>query len=171
MKKSTFPIFLLVFLVLTSLGLQAQKNLDVSKQMQAPPPRIILCPDINVISLTAKLYNTSVSADGTQWDHVILEATLQNDGGMAIPSGTMLQGKFYQNEMVLCYLSAPAYGVKAPGSQWTSRYNSAFRHGVKTTFTYAFLNIRDMKECKTTNNQAAITINEIALHANVILRR
>ena len=88
------------------------------------------------------------------------------DGGMAIPSGTMLQGKLYQNETVLFYISAPANGLKAPGSRWTDSYNAFFRHGVKTTFTYAFLNIRGMKECKTTNNQASITINEAALHAN-----
>jgi hypothetical protein len=170
-QKRTFPIFLLFFLVSTSLGIQAQKSQEVSTQMQVPPPRIILCPDINVISLTAKLVKTSVSTDGTQWDHVRLEATLQNDGGMAIPSGTMLQSKLYRNEMVLYYVGNGANGVKAPGSQWTDINDVAFRHGVKTTFTYAFLNIRDMKECKTTNNQAAITINEAALHANVILRR
>jgi hypothetical protein len=170
-QKSIFPIFLLVFLVLTSMGIQAQKTQDLSTHMQAPPPIKILCPDINVISLTAKLVKTSVSADGTQWDHIRLEATLQNDGGRAIPSGTMLQSKLYQNELVLFYASTPANGVKAPGSRWTDGYNAAFRHGVKTTFTYTFLNIRDMKECTTTNNQAAITINEAALHANVILRR
>jgi hypothetical protein len=170
-QKRTFPVFLLVFLVSTSLGIQAQKNQDVSAQMQVPRPILILCPDINVISLTAKLVKTSVSADGTQWDHIRLEATLQNDGGMAIPNGTMLQGKWYQNETVLSYISAPANGLKAPGSRWTDSYNAFFRHGVKTTFTYAFLNIRGMKECKTTNNQASITINEAALHANVILRR
>ncbi len=171
MKKHTFPIFLLVFLVSTSLGMHAQKTPVLSKQMQVPPTHMIICPDINVISLTAKLVKTSVSADGTQWDHVRLEATLQNDGGMAIPNGTMLQSKWYRNEIVLNYVGSPANGVKAPGSRWTEGYNAAFRHGVKTTFTYAFLNIRGMKECKTTNNQAAITINEIALHANVILRR
>jgi hypothetical protein len=170
-QKRTFPVFILVFLVSTSLGIQAQKNQDVSTQMQAPSSKLILCPDINVISLTAKLVNTSVSADGTQWDHVRLEVTLQNDGGMAIPSGTMLYGKLYQNETVLYYWGDAANGLKAPGSQWTDGYNGAFRHGVKTTFTYAFLKIRDMKECKTTNNQASVTINEAALHANVILRR
>ena len=170
-QRRTFPIFLLVFLVSTSLGIQAQKNQSVSTQMQVPPPILILCPDINVISLTAKLVKTSVSSDGAQWDHISLEVTLQNDGGMAIPSGTMLQGKLYQNETVLFYISAPANGLKAPGSRWTDSYNAFFRHGVKTTFTYAFLNIRGMKECKTTNNQASITINEAALHANVILRR
>ena len=119
MKKHTFPIYILVFLVSTSLGMQAQKSQDVSKQMQVPPTRIILCPDINVISLTAKLTKTSVSADGTQWDHVRLEATLQNDGGMAIPNGTMLQSKLYRNETVLFYIAPPANGVKAPGSRWT----------------------------------------------------
>ena len=170
-KKRTFPIFLLVFLVSTSLGIQAQKTQDVSTQMQAPPPHLILCPDINVISLTAKLVKTSVSSDGTQWDHIRLEATLQNDGGMGIPSGTMLQGKLYKNETVLFYWANAANGLKAPGSRWTDGFNVFFQHGVKTTFTYAFLNIRGMKECKTTNNQAAITINEAALHANVILRR
>jgi hypothetical protein len=170
-QKRTFPIFLFVFLVSTSLGMQAQKNLDVSTRMQVPPTRIILCPDINVISFTVKLVKTSVSADGTQWDHVRLEATLQNDGGMAIPSGTMLQSKLYQNEMVLYYVGSPANGVKGPGSRWTQGFDVFFRHGVKTTYTYVFLNIRGMNECKTTNNQAAITINEVALHAGVILRR
>jgi hypothetical protein len=170
-QKGTFPIFLFVFLVSTSLGMYAQKSQEVSRQMQVPPPHIILCPDINVISLTAKLTKTSVSADGTQWDHIRLEATLQNDGGMAIPNGTMLQSKLYRNETVLFYVGNPANGVKAPGSRWTQGLDVFFRHGVKTTFTYAFINIRDMKECKTTNNQAAITINEAALHANVILRR
>ncbi len=170
-QKRAFPIFLMIFLVSASLGIQAQKSREVPAQMQVPPPHIILCPDINVISLTAKLVKTSVGADGTQWDHVRLEATLQNDGGMAIPNGTMLQSKWYRNDVVLCYTAPPANGVKGPGSRWTDSYTFAFRHGVKTTFTYLFLNIRNMKECKTTNNLAAITINEVALHANVILRR
>ena len=173
MKKnmSTIPIFLFIFLVSTSLGIQAQKGQDVSARMQVPPPRLILCPDINVTSLTAKLTKTTVSADGTQWDHIRLEATLQNDGGMAIPNGTMLQSKLYRNETLRFDTAPPANGVKAPGSKWTQGLDVFFRHGAQTTFTYVFLNIRDMKECKTTNNQAAITINEVALHANVILRR
>lgn len=90
MKKSIFPVFLFVFLASISLGIQAQKSQELPAQMQVPPTRIILCPDINVTSLTAKLTKTSVSTDGTQWDHIRLEATLQNDGGMAIPNGTML---------------------------------------------------------------------------------
>jgi hypothetical protein len=170
-QKRAFPVFLLVFIVSTYLGFPEQKDQNVSAQMQVPSSHILLCPDINVISLTVRLVKTSVSSDGTQWDHISLEATLQNDGGMAIPNGTMLQGKLYQNETVLFYISAPANGLKAPGSRWTDSYNAIFRHGVKTAFTYAFLNIRGMKECKTTNNQASLTINEAALHANVILRR
>jgi hypothetical protein len=171
MKKHTFPILLLALILSISLGVQAQNAQVVSKQMQVPPTQMILCPDINVTSLTAKLVKTSVSTDGIQWDHVRLEVTLQNDGGMAIPSGTMLDAKLYQNEKVLYYASSAANGLKAHESQWTDGYNVAFRHGVQTTFTYAFLKIRGMNECKTTNNQAAITINEVALHANVILRR
>jgi hypothetical protein len=171
MKKSIVPVFIFILLASISLGILAQKSQELPTQMQVPPTRIILCPDINVISLTAKLTKTSVSADGTQWDHLRLEATMQNDGGMAIPNGTMLQSKLYRNETSLFYVGNPANGVKGPGSRWTQGLDVFFRHGVKTTFTYVFVNIRDMKECKTTNNQAAITINETALHANVILRR
>jgi hypothetical protein len=170
-QKRSFPIFLLVLLVSTFLCMQAQKKEDVSTQMQVPPPNIRLCPDINVVSLTAKLVKTSVSSDGIQWDHIRLEATLRNDGGMAIPSGTMLHGKLVKNETVLFYWANAANGPKAPGSQWTDGYNVFFQHGVKTTFTYVFLNIAGMRECLTTNNQASMTINEAALHANVILRR
>jgi hypothetical protein len=52
-QKRAFRFFLLVFLVSTTLGIQAQKNQDVSTQMRVPSSNIVLCPDINVISLTA----------------------------------------------------------------------------------------------------------------------
>ncbi len=160
--------FLLVSLFLCA---HAQKEQIPSSRIQTPPIHMLLCPDINVVSLTARLTKTSVSADGTKWDHVRLEATLQNDGGMAIPSGTMLQGKLYQNATVLYYWLEPANGIKAPKSQWTTGFNCSFRHGVSTTFTFVFLSIRGMTECKTTNNQASFAINEVALHEGVILRR
>lgn len=160
-----------VLLVSLSICSYAQKEQVPSTRMQPPPIHVLLCPDVNVISLTAKLTRTSVSADGTKWDHVRLEATLRNDGGMAIPNGAMLQGKLYQNTTVLYYWLEPAPGIKAPGNQWTTGFNCSFRHGVSTTFTFSFLSIRDMKECKTTNNQASLVINETALHEGVILRR
>lgn len=173
MKNRELRDVSLYFILLVSLSLcaHAQKEQIPSTRIQPPPIHVLVCPDVNVISLTAKLTKTSVSADGSKWDHVRLEATLQNDGGMAIPGGAMLQGKLYQNTTVLYYWLEPANGVKPPGSRWTTGFNCAFRHGVNTTFTFSFLSIRDMKECKTTNNQASLLINEIALHEGVILRR
>jgi hypothetical protein len=146
--------------------LHRQKNQGLPTNDQLPPPHVLSCPDVKVVSLQATLVSTELGdpAIANPRDTVRLEAILENAGHAEIPGGRTLRSKILKNSTAT-YYGEPISTAKAPGSRWTYGYTESFLHGVPTTFTYQVLSISDTRECTTANNQLSLTIDETQLHA------
>ncbi len=161
--KIKYPGLLLIFFAAASLaGLTPAKKPPTGAA--SPPPVIMLkCPDIAVTGMSATLVSTLLGDPQVEvpMDTVKLEATLENIGSGAVPPGAFIYIILKRNgEAVRSATVVDPLG--APGSNWTYSVNDSFPHGQKTT--YVLQASSPLKECRLSNNLAALTINENKLH-------
>jgi len=154
---------LLVFFAAASLAGLAPAKKPLSEAASQPPVILLKCPDIAVTGMSATLVSTLLGDPQVEvpMDTVKLEATLENVGSEAVPPGAFIYIILKRNGEAVrsATVTDP---LEAPGSSWTYSVNDSFPHGQKTT--YVLQASSTLKECRLSNNLAALTINEKKLH-------
>jgi hypothetical protein len=161
--KKKYPGLLLVFFTAASLAGLAPAKKALTETAPQPPVILLKCPDIAVSGMNATLVSTLLGDPQVEFpmDTVKLEATLENVGSEAVPPGAFIYIILKRNgEAVRSATVVDTLG--APGSSWTYSVNDSFPHGQKTT--YVLQASSPLKECRLSNNLAALTINEKKLH-------
>jgi hypothetical protein len=155
-----FPIFLSLFGAITLMG---QTKVINPAQRVRPPISRQPCPDIAVISFAATLVSTQVGDSSVDFPHdtVRLDATLGNEGTLAVPRNASLHIELSKNGEVI-YKADKIELLGAPGSRWTLHQTDSFPHNLKTTYTITVTT--SLTECRKDNNQASFTIDETKLH-------
>ncbi len=163
MIKKSLPLVALALLAAGSVHLAGQQKTAKSAARQKPPAALGQCPDIAVSQLRATLVSTLLGDLQVEvpMDTVKLEATLENIGSEAVPSGAYLYIIVKKNGKVIQSANATDT-LGAPGSRWAYSVNDSFPHGQKTT--YAIQAASALKECRVSNNQATLLIDEKKLH-------
>jgi hypothetical protein len=160
--KKSLPCTLIIFFAASSLTLAIQKK-SLTTTASKPSVISLKCPDITVSGMNATLVSTLLGDPQVEFpmDTVKLEATLENSGTEAVPLGTFVYIILKRNgEVVRSTTATDPLG--APGSSWTYSVNDSFPHGQKTT--YILQASSTLKECRLSNNLAALTIDEKKLH-------
>jgi hypothetical protein len=160
-NKLSFLLFIILALAsLTSLAVQKKSRTET-----AAKPSVLSgpCPDISVTNMRATLVSTLLGDLQVEvpMDTVRLEATLENTGSEEVPPGAYLYLIVKKNGTVIQTANA-ADTLAAPGSRWTYSVSDSFPHGRKTTYTIQAASA--LKECRVSNNQATLTIDEKKLH-------
>jgi hypothetical protein len=161
--KLKHPCLLLALCVYASLIHLAAANKSPADTYSKPPVIMLKCPDIAVTGMNVTLVSTLLGDPQGEFplDTVKLEAILENVGSEAVPAGTFIYVILKRNgEVVRSATVTDVLG--APGSTWTYSVNDSFLHGHKTT--YVLQASSPLKECRLSNNLAALTIDEKKLH-------
>jgi hypothetical protein len=161
--KGKLPFLLIALCVFASLAGPAASNETPARYSSKAPVIMLKCPDIAVTGMNVTLVSTLLGDPQVEFplDTVRLEATLENVGTEAVPAGTFIYLILKRNgEVVRSATVTDTLG--APGSSWTYSVNDSFLHGHKTT--YVLQASSPLKECRLSNNLAALTIDEKKLH-------
>jgi hypothetical protein len=161
--KKKYRCLLLVFFAAASLAGLTPARKPLTDTASQPPVILLKCPDIAVTGMNATLVSTLLGDPQVEFpmDTVKLEATLENVGSEAVPPGAFIYIILKRNgEAVRSATAVDPLG--APGSNWTYSVNDSFPHGQKTT--YVLQASSQLKECRLSNNLAALTIDEKKLH-------
>jgi len=159
-KYPCLLLFLFTAIPLASLATQ-KKPLTVTDSK--PPVIMLKCPDIAVTGMSVTLVSTLLGDPQVEFpmDTVKLEATLENIGSEAVPPGTFIYVILKRNGEAVRSATVPD-PLGAPGSSWVYSVIDSFLHGQKTT--YVIQASSTLKECRLSNNLAALTIDEKKLH-------
>jgi len=161
MKK--YPCLLLVLFTALPLASLATQKKSLTTTASKPPVIMLKCPDIAVSGMSATLVSTLLGDPQVEFpmDTVKLEATLENIGSEAVPPGTFVYVILKRNGEAVRSATIPD-PLGAPGSSWNYSVTDSFLHGQKTT--YVIQASSTLKECRLSNNLAALTIDEKKLH-------
>ena len=151
------------FFLVGALALAGQKTSVSTSQHQKATIAVKPCPDIAIISFTARLVSTQVGDASVEIPHdtVRLDATLSNIGTLSITRAMRYHVELSQNGEVIEKKDENELLIE-PGSRRVLRWVKTFPHDVKTTYTVSVS--ADLDECRKDNNQATLTIDEKKLH-------
>ncbi len=163
MIKKSLPLVALTILAAGFLHLAPQQKPSKPVVRNKMPVLATHCPDIAVTRMNATLVSTLLGDLQVEvpMDTIKLEAVLENAGSADVPPGAYLYIIVKKNGVVIQSANATDI-LGAPGSRWTFSINDSFPHGRKTTYTIQAASA--LKECRVSNNQATLTIDEKKLH-------
>jgi hypothetical protein len=169
MKRKDFP--LLITLVCLAMGLLTLADTTKLNTSNQPPP--LRCPDINVLSFSAKLVSTTAGNPGVEFprDSIVLTVEIVKAGNLPPPPGVTYRISFFRkNSLSPDNVELPAssgYFNTSPNNNpnllFYRNMPDTFPHGLQTTYTVV-VGV-PFQECTTANNKASFTINEGQLHA------
>jgi hypothetical protein len=142
--------------------LHSQKNQDLPTNNQLPPPHVLTCPNLKVVSFKATLVSTQMGDPAVEFPHdkVKLEVKVENLGSPNYPRTTQIHIWINKNDMQIFQTHASS----SCGTITESRIDS-FPHGVKTTYSVFAGPDWAIPGCSMVSTSASFTIDEGQLHA------
>jgi len=170
MKRKGF-LFLLA-LVCSAMGLlvladTTKANTGINQKV---PPVTLRCPDIKVLSFSAKLVSTTAGDPAVEFpqDRILLTVEIVKAGNLPPPANAIYRVSFFRKN-ANSNVELPAgsqYFNPAPNHTPNLLFfisiPDTFPHGLQTTYT-VIVGV-PFQECTKENNKASFTIDEGQLH-------